>query len=161
MPIEFCETQDDQGYMCALLKLYAFQNDMVRLHDEYIQIQENTENDINVIQITDTICDQVFGSLHARRLRRSALLPIVLPPPCVVSSLIFSPNPEIDQMAGFSSLSPRMKNFIVAGGLSGFVVGVYFYTMRAVSSTDELQVAIDKFEQMKGKNESGESSTSS
>ncbi|XP_042467940.1 uncharacterized protein LOC122051070 [Zingiber officinale] len=64
-------------------------------------------------------------------------------------------------MAGFSSLSPRMKNFIVAGGLSGFVVGVYFYTMRAVSSTDELQVAIDKFEQMKGKNESGESSTSS
>ncbi|XP_074558167.1 uncharacterized protein LOC141814064 [Curcuma longa] len=64
-------------------------------------------------------------------------------------------------MAGFSSLSPKMKNFIVAGGLSGFVIGVYFYTMRAVSSTDELQVAIDKFEQMKGKNESGSSSTSS
>lgn len=68
---------------------------------------------------------------------------------------------DIDQMAGFSSLSPKMKNFIVAGGLSGFVIGVYFYTMRAVGSTDELQVAIDKFERTKGKNDSGTSTTNS
>ncbi|OAY63109.1 hypothetical protein ACMD2_22901 [Ananas comosus] len=44
-------------------------------------------------------------------------------------------------MSGFSSLAPKTKNLIVAGGLSGFVLGVYYYTMRAV--------AIDKFEEMK------------
>ncbi|KAF3963894.1 hypothetical protein CMV_011769 [Castanea mollissima] len=55
------------------------------------------------------------------------------------------------QMAGFSSLSPKMKNLIVAGSLTGFVFGVYFYTMRAVASGDELQVAIDKFEEQKSK----------
>ncbi|URE36488.1 hypothetical protein MUK42_16387 [Musa troglodytarum] len=54
-------------------------------------------------------------------------------------------------MKGFSSLAPKTKNLIVAGGLSGFVLGVYYYTMRAVGGTDELQVAIDKFEQMKNK----------
>ncbi|CAK8543198.1 unnamed protein product [Lathyrus sativus] len=47
---------------------------------------------------------------------------------------------------GFSSLAPKTKNFIVAGGLTTFVFGAYFYTMRAVGGTDELQVAIDKFE---------------
>ncbi|RRT45614.1 hypothetical protein B296_00055005, partial [Ensete ventricosum] len=52
---------------------------------------------------------------------------------------------------GFSSLARKTKNLIVAGGLSGFVLGVYYYTMRAVGGTDELQVAIDKFEQMKNK----------
>ncbi|KAK3015587.1 hypothetical protein RJ639_007396 [Escallonia herrerae] len=59
-------------------------------------------------------------------------------------------------MAGllrFNSLAPKTKNLIVAGGLTGFVFGVYFYTMRAVGGTDELQVAIDKFESQKGKNE--------
>ncbi|KAL4632030.1 hypothetical protein ACB098_04G015100 [Castanea mollissima] len=54
-------------------------------------------------------------------------------------------------MAGFSSLSPKMKNLIVAGSLTGFVFSVYFYTMRAVASGDELQVAIDKFEEQKSK----------
>ncbi|XP_038989588.1 uncharacterized protein LOC103715013 [Phoenix dactylifera] len=54
---------------------------------------------------------------------------------------------------GFSSLAPKTKNLIVAGGLSGFVLGVYYYTMRAVGNTDELQVAIDKFEEMKNKDE--------
>ena len=52
-------------------------------------------------------------------------------------------------MKGFGSLVPKTKNLIVAGGLSGFVLGVYYYTMRAVGGTDELQVAIDKFEHMK------------
>ncbi|XWS09436.1 hypothetical protein CRYUN_Cryun40dG0084400 [Craigia yunnanensis] len=55
-------------------------------------------------------------------------------------------------MAGllaFSSLAPKTKNLVVAGGLTSFVFGVYFYTMRAVGGTDELQVAIDKFEQQK------------
>nr|XP_011467158.1 PREDICTED: uncharacterized protein LOC101315450 [Fragaria vesca subsp. vesca] len=47
---------------------------------------------------------------------------------------------------GFSSFAPKTKNVIVAGGLTSFVFGVYFYTMRAVGGTDELQVAIDKFE---------------
>ncbi|CAL9158042.1 unnamed protein product [Musa hybrid cultivar] len=42
-------------------------------------------------------------------------------------------------MKGFSSLAPKTKNLIVAGGLSGFVLGVYYYTMRAVGGTDELQ----------------------
>lgn len=42
---------------------------------------------------------------------------------------------------------------IVAGGLTAFVFGVYFYTMRAVGGTDELQVAIDKFEDNKRQDE--------
>lgn len=59
-------------------------------------------------------------------------------------------------MAGvlrFGSLAPKTKNFVVAGGLTTFVFGVYFYTMRAVGGTDELQVAIDKFEGQKNKND--------
>ncbi|CAD6333157.1 unnamed protein product [Miscanthus lutarioriparius] len=52
-------------------------------------------------------------------------------------------------MAGFRSLAPKTRNLVVAGGLSAFVLGVYYYTMRAVGGTDELQVAIDKFEDMK------------
>ncbi|OVA05153.1 hypothetical protein BVC80_8895g20 [Macleaya cordata] len=58
----------------------------------------------------------------------------------------------------FNHLAPKTKNFVVAGGLTGFVFGVYFYTMRAVGGTDELQVAIDKFEEQKTKNEMTESS---
>ncbi|CAN6336004.1 unnamed protein product [Urochloa humidicola] len=54
-------------------------------------------------------------------------------------------------MAGFRSLAPKTRNLVVAGGLSAFVLGVYYYTMRAVGGTDELQVAIDKFEEMKKK----------
>jgi len=59
-------------------------------------------------------------------------------------------------MAGisrFSTLAPKTRNLIVAGGLTTFVFGVYFYTMRAVGGTDELQVAIDKFEEQKRKDE--------
>lgn len=59
-----------------------------------------------------------------------------------------------ENMAGlsvFKNLAPKTKNLIVAGGLSGFVFGVYFYTMRAVGGSDELQVAIDKFEEQKTK----------
>lgn len=55
-------------------------------------------------------------------------------------------------MAGFpylSLLGPKSKNTVVAGGLTAFVFGVYFYTMRAVGGTDELQMAIDKFEDHK------------
>jgi len=55
------------------------------------------------------------------------------------------------KMAGFRSLAPKTRNLVVAGGLSAFVLGVYYYTMRAVGGTDELQVAIDKFEEMKKK----------
>ncbi|XP_068667183.1 uncharacterized protein [Aristolochia californica] len=51
----------------------------------------------------------------------------------------------------FSTLAPKTKNLIVAGGLTTFVFGVYFYTMKAVGSTDELQVAINKFEETKNK----------
>ncbi|XVF29585.1 hypothetical protein REPUB_Repub15cG0133900 [Reevesia pubescens] len=54
------------------------------------------------------------------------------------------------EMAGaYSSLAPKTKNLVVAGGLTAFVFGVYFYTMKAVGGTDELQVAIDKFEEQK------------
>ncbi|KAF5733944.1 hypothetical protein HS088_TW16G00385 [Tripterygium wilfordii] len=56
-------------------------------------------------------------------------------------------------LLGFSSLAPTTKNIVVAGGLTAFVFGVYYYTMRAVGGTDELQVAIDKFEGQKGKRE--------
>ncbi|KAF8388617.1 hypothetical protein HHK36_027294 [Tetracentron sinense] len=38
-----------------------------------------------------------------------------------------------------TSLAPKTKNLVVAGSLTGFVFGVYFYTMRAVGGTDELQ----------------------
>ncbi|KAG5233346.1 hypothetical protein OIU76_016014 [Salix suchowensis] len=63
-------------------------------------------------------------------------------------------------MAGFSSFAPKTKNLVVAGGLSAFVFGVYFYTMRAVGGTDELQTAIDKFELQKSKEESESTITS-
>lgn len=56
-------------------------------------------------------------------------------------------------ISGFHALAPKAKNMIVAGGLTSFVFGVYFYTMRAVGGTDELQVAIDKFEEQKHRNE--------
>ncbi|CAA6668455.1 unnamed protein product [Spirodela intermedia] len=48
--------------------------------------------------------------------------------------------------AKFNGFAPKTKNAIVAGTLTSFVLGVYFYTMRAVGGTDELQVAINKFE---------------
>ncbi|XP_039010686.1 uncharacterized protein LOC120139591 [Hibiscus syriacus] len=53
------------------------------------------------------------------------------------------------RLLAFNNLAPKTKNLVVAGGLSAFVFGVYFYTMRAVGGTDELQVAIDKFEEQK------------
>lgn len=56
-------------------------------------------------------------------------------------------------ISGFGALAPKTKNVIVAGGLTAFVFGVYFYTMRAVGGTDELQVAIDKFEDNKRQDE--------
>ncbi|KAL1557210.1 hypothetical protein AAHA92_12725 [Salvia divinorum] len=54
---------------------------------------------------------------------------------------------------GFPSLTTKTKNAVVAGGLTSFFFGVYFYTMRAVVGTYELQVAIDKFEDLKHRNE--------
>ncbi|KAL4193757.1 hypothetical protein AMTRI_Chr06g201010 [Amborella trichopoda] len=63
-------------------------------------------------------------------------------------------------MAGFAGLAPKTKNVIVAGGLTGFVLGVYFYTMKAVGGTDELQVAIDKFDELKKQENSSTSSPS-
>ncbi|GLT76790.1 hypothetical protein SLA2020_484280 [Shorea laevis] len=56
-------------------------------------------------------------------------------------------------LSGYRSLAPKTKNLVVAGGLTGFVFGVYFYTMRAVGGTDELQMAIDKFEEQKSEKE--------
>ena len=60
-------------------------------------------------------------------------------------------HPPSLSLAGFGSLAPKTKNVVVAGGLTGFVFGVYYYTMWAVGSTDELQVTIDKFEDLKTK----------
>ncbi|VAH00288.1 unnamed protein product [Triticum turgidum subsp. durum] len=57
----------------------------------------------------------------------------------------------LHHVGGFGSLAPKTKNVVVAGGLTGFVFGVYYYTMWAVGSTDELQVTIDKFEDLKKK----------
>ncbi|XP_018832729.1 uncharacterized protein LOC109000352 [Juglans regia] len=59
----------------------------------------------------------------------------------------------MDRLSGYKSLGPKTKNLVVAGGLTAFVFGVYFYTMRAVGGTDELQMAIDKFEGQKSKKE--------
>lgn len=56
-------------------------------------------------------------------------------------------------ISGYSRLAPKTKNLVVAGGLTAFVFGVYYYTMRAVGGTDELQIAIDKFEEQKTKKE--------
>jgi hypothetical protein len=56
-------------------------------------------------------------------------------------------------LSGYRSLAPKTKNLVVAGGLTAFVFGVYFYTMRAVGGTDELQMAIDKFEEQKSEKE--------
>lgn len=55
-------------------------------------------------------------------------------------------------LLGYRGLAPKVKNIVVAGGLTSFVFGVYFYTMRAVGGTDELQVAIDHFEAQKSSN---------
>ncbi|XP_078447503.1 cytochrome oxidase assembly protein [Wolffia australiana] len=59
----------------------------------------------------------------------------------------------------FSGLAPKTKNAIVAGTLTSFVLGVYFYTMRAVGGSDELDVAINKFEGLK--NDAGKESSAS
>ncbi|EMS64218.1 hypothetical protein CFC21_058220 [Triticum aestivum] len=69
-------------------------------------------------------------------------------------------QPPSLSMAGFGSLAPKTKNVVVAGGLTGFVFGVYYYTMWAVGSTDELQVTIDKFEDLKKKEEAAATSSS-
>ncbi|KAG6507295.1 hypothetical protein ZIOFF_032637 [Zingiber officinale] len=92
IPIEFCETQDDWDYMCTLFESEAFQkrsainvenrgklpynhrggsksfiqysydgDDMVRLRDECI-LSQNPEDVIDVVQIADTVCDQVLGT---------------------------------------------------------------------------------------------------
>ncbi|KAF3451060.1 hypothetical protein FNV43_RR07149 [Rhamnella rubrinervis] len=60
---------------------------------------------------------------------------------------------EMAGILGYSRLGPKTKNVVVAGGLTAFVFGVYFYTMRAVGGADELQMAIDKFEEQKAKKE--------
>ncbi|KAI3975550.1 hypothetical protein MKX01_002382 [Papaver californicum] len=59
----------------------------------------------------------------------------------------------------FNTLGPKTKKFFGTGGLTSFVFGVYFYTMRDVGGTDELQVAIDKFEDLKTNNETVESTS--
>lgn len=57
-------------------------------------------------------------------------------------------------LLGYRGLAPKTKNIVVAGGLTAFVFGVYFYTMKAVGGTDELQVAIDQFEAQKSNKDS-------
>ncbi|KAG6474342.1 hypothetical protein ZIOFF_068268 [Zingiber officinale] len=59
--IEFCETQDDWDYMCTLFESETFQDEMVRLRDECI-LSQNPEDDIDVLQIADTVSDQVLGT---------------------------------------------------------------------------------------------------
>jgi len=43
----------------------------------------------------------------------------------------------------------RAQNLLVAGGLTSFVGAVYFYTMKAVGSGDDLQEAVQILEQEK------------
>ncbi|KAG6467880.1 hypothetical protein ZIOFF_072444 [Zingiber officinale] len=61
IPLEFCETQDNWDYMCALFESKAFQDDMVRLRDECI-LSQNPEDVIDVVQIADTVCDQISNA---------------------------------------------------------------------------------------------------
>ncbi|TVU18432.1 hypothetical protein EJB05_34533, partial [Eragrostis curvula] len=102
--------------------------------------------------------------------RRSIVVWLSSPPPRKLAGRIPclpSPGHRSKQqvssptMGGFGSLAPKTRNLVVAGGLSAFVLGVYYYTMRAVGGTDELQVAIDKFEEMKKKDVGNSSSTGS
>lgn len=65
----------------------------------------------------------------------------------------------MSSIGGFAGLAPKTKNLVVAGGLSAFVFGVYFYTMKAVGGSDELQTAIDKFESLKDKANSEKTSS--
>ncbi|BAT82975.1 uncharacterized protein HKW66_Vig0106720 [Vigna angularis] len=51
-------------------------------------------------------------------------------------------------LLGFRSLPPKAKNLVVAGGLTAFVFGAHFYTMRVVGGTDELQVLTTTIEKM-------------
>ncbi|KAG0611589.1 hypothetical protein M758_7G151600 [Ceratodon purpureus] len=43
----------------------------------------------------------------------------------------------------------KVQNIIVAGGLTSFVGAVYFYTMKAVGSGDDLQEAVTILQQEK------------
>ena len=43
----------------------------------------------------------------------------------------------------------KAQNLLVAGGLTSFVGAVYFYTMKAVGSGDDLQEAVQILEQEK------------
>ncbi|CAM6129141.1 unnamed protein product [Calypogeia fissa] len=43
----------------------------------------------------------------------------------------------------------KVKNFAVAGCLTAFVGSVYFYTMKAVGGTDQLQATVEAFEREK------------
>ncbi|KAL2628532.1 hypothetical protein R1flu_013218 [Riccia fluitans] len=40
----------------------------------------------------------------------------------------------------------KVKNVLVAGGLSAFVASAYVFTLKAVGGTDELQAAVETFE---------------
>ncbi|KAF9597108.1 hypothetical protein IFM89_015937 [Coptis chinensis] len=71
-----------------------------------------------------------------------------------MSEKVSSTVSRMSTFLSFASLAPKTKNIVVAGALTSFVFGVYFYTMRAVGGTDELQIAIDKFEDQKSKTES-------
>jgi len=72
---------------------------------------------------------------------------------CEIVLTLFPPLIKMAGLLGYRSLPPKAKNLVVVGGLTTFVFGAYFYTMRVVGGTDELQVAIDKFEANKNKNE--------
>lgn len=54
---------------------------------------------------------------------------------------------------GLIVLLSKTKSLIVAGGLTEFVGGVYFYTMKAIGGMDELEVAINNFEAQRSKQE--------
>lgn len=50
---------------------------------------------------------------------------------------------DFETMSGFPGLSflgLKSKNAVVAGGLTAFVFGVYFYTMKAAGGMDKLQI---------------------
>ncbi|KAK8663584.1 hypothetical protein V6N13_083396 [Hibiscus sabdariffa] len=66
---------------------------------------------------------------------------------------LITSNPRLFLSVSLGSLDSRLGSIskphhcFVIFSIEAFVFGVYFYTMRAVGGTDELQVAIDKFEE--------------
>ncbi|KAG6515194.1 hypothetical protein ZIOFF_025579 [Zingiber officinale] len=111
IPIEFCETQDDWNYMCDMFESESFQDDMVRLRDECI-LSQNPEDVIDVVQIADTICDQVRAPL------------MTFGPVVPYSPLEMCYTYSQSTFKGGSAVENRSSAYLVLGTRSGYIRGL-------------------------------------